>query len=122
VRDSSESPFSSLDCSGWSVRFCGSLQSSPLPEQEIANDCCNIAIALIDRATACFRPRTIGAHYEVAGQWLEYPPPAVKLIIMQSYFSVGHLQLRFLPIITVKPVASKKIVPGSGVATINCPL
>ena len=45
-----------------------------------------------------------------------------ELIIMQSYFSVGHLQLRFLLIIAAKPVASKKIVPGSGVVTINCPL
>src|SRR5437588_12550480 len=33
----------------------------------------------------------------------------------------GRLEMRFLPTIAAKPVASKKIVPGSGVATMNCP-
>src|SRR5207248_8836858 len=33
----------------------------------------------------------------------------------------GRLEIRFLPTSAAKPVASKKIVPGSGVAKMNCP-
>jgi hypothetical protein len=44
------------------------------------------------------------------------------ILVDESQFAMERLQMRFLPTIAAKPVASKKIVPGSGVPTMNSPL